>query len=97
MTSCGWSKAGCHVNRVLVFEVLERSGRVTVRIILEHFLPLTVLFLRQRCQVGITLALEQSTHVDLRRRCEQYHLHPVRQCPDVYDLGTDIWTTDNIV
>ncbi len=70
---------------LLVFEVLEGSS--TVSVVLVDFLPLTVLFWRQRSQVGIDLALEQSEHVGLRRRCEQQHLHPVRQCPDVHDVG----------
>jgi hypothetical protein len=43
-------------------------------------LLLVFLFWRQRRrQVGIALALEQSAHVGLRRRCEQQHLHPVRK------------------
>ena len=68
--SCGWCKKGWHVNRALLFvvEVLEGSG--TVSVILVNFLPLDVLFWRQRRQVGIALALEQSAHVGLRRRCE---------------------------
>ncbi len=85
----------CERSLLLVFEVLEGSS--TVRVVLVDFLPLTVLFWRQRRQVGIALALEQSAHVGLRRRCEQQHLHPVRQCPDVHGVGVGIWSSDNIV
>ena len=83
--------------RALLFlvEVVEGSGTVSVSLV--DFLPLAVLFWRQRRQVGIALALEQSAHVGLRWRCEQQHLHPVRQCPDVHDVGVGIWVTDNIV
>ena len=76
-------------------EVVEGSGTVSVSLV--DFLPLAVLFWRQRRQVGIALALEQSAHVGLRRRCEQQHLHPVRQCPDVHGVGVGIWAADNIV
>ena len=94
---CGWRQKGWHVNGalLLVFEVLEGSS--TVSVVLVDFLPLTLLFWRQRRQVGIALALEQSAHVGLRRRCEQQHLHPVRQCPDVHGVGAGIWAADNIV
>ncbi len=83
--------------RALLFlvEVVEGSGTVSVSLV--DFLTLTVLFWRQRCEVGITLTLEQSVHVGLRRRCEQQHLHPVRQCPDVHGVGVGIKVTDNIV
>ncbi len=85
------------MNRALlfVFEVLEGSS--TVSVIFVDCLPLSVMFWRQRRQVGIALALEQSAHVGLRRRCEQQHLHPVRECPDVHGVGVGIWAADNIV
>ncbi len=42
--------------------------------------------------MGIALALQQSAHISLRRRGEQQHLsHPVRQCPDVHDVGARIF------
>ena len=44
----------------------------------------------------MALALEQSAHVVFRRRCEQQHLHAVRQCPDVHGAGAGIWAADNI-
>ncbi len=64
MPRCGWCKKGWHVNRALlfVFDVLEDSR--TVSVILVDFLPLTVLFWRQRRQVGIVLALEQSARAE---------------------------------
>ena len=72
---------------LFVFEFFE--GRDIVRVIFVDFLSLSVMFWRQRCQVGITLVLEQSVHVGLRRHCEYQYLHPVRQCPDVYGFGVD--------
>ncbi len=51
--------------RSLLFlvEVVEGSGTVSVSLV--DFLPLTVLFWRQRSQVGIALDLELSGHVGL--------------------------------